>query len=555
MKKTNLVLGFMLLMFFVSCLNLMAAGTQPNGVGTEASPYIVGLPAHLLWISTNSGSWSKYFEQNTSLDASSLTWTPIGDWGTNFTGTYDGGGYTIDGLTYSSGASGKGVFGAAVGAVIKNLGITNVDMTGYNQVGGLAGYADGSEITNCYVTGSVLATNQIGGGLVGENKNSTITNCYSTANMSGGNFRSRIGGLVGSNDNSTITNCYGSGTVSGGNWLGGLVGEHKAGADINNCYATGNVAMSNNTAGGLVGYTENSSISNSYSIGSVNDDGLIGIKNNTTVSNCFWDTQTSGQSSSDGGTGKTTVEMKTQSTFTDAGWDFYGESVNGSDEFWNIGNGRNDGYPYLKWEYPSDPPLPVTLSSFTAIFEDCSPQLMWTTQSETDNLGFNIYRSLVDNGFETGNTIQINTNLIDGMGNTTEPTDYSFIDEYPVVEGTTYYYWLQSVSTTNELEVFGPIELEVPIQGEIPTAILETVLNPNYPNPFNPQTTIYFSIEEGETGIFTIFNIRGQEILKDQYETGEHIIEWNAEGLSSGIYFYRLISPSTDVTKKMILMK
>ncbi|NQV19463.1 MAG: hypothetical protein HQ534_13095 [Armatimonadetes bacterium] len=299
MKKKYLVLGFMLIMFFVTCMNLMAAGIQPNGSGTELLPYLVATSDHLLWISTNSDSWNKIFEQIANIDASGISWTPIGDWDANFTGTYDGKDYTIDGLVYSSGNTGKGVFGAAVGAVIKNLGITNVDMTGYNQVGGLVGYTYGStNISNCYTTGSVNATNQTGGGLVGENNNSTITNCYSTADMSGSNTRSKIGGLVGTNNNSTITNCYSSSTVSGGNWLGGLVGNHTASAEINNCYATGDVTMSNNTGGGLVGYTENSTISNSYSTGSVNDDGLIGANYSTTVSNCFWDTQTSGQSSS-----------------------------------------------------------------------------------------------------------------------------------------------------------------------------------------------------------------------------------------------------------------
>ncbi|MDO9576938.1 MAG: T9SS type A sorting domain-containing protein [Candidatus Cloacimonadales bacterium] len=199
--------------------------------------------------------------------------------------------------------------------------------------------------------------------------------------------------------------------------------------------------------------------------------------------------------------------------------------------------------------------LPVTLSSFTAEFLNDSPVLHWTTQSETDNLGWNIYRSLSETGYEDNDYTQNNSDVIAGMGISTQPTDYTFVDEYSVIEGLTYWYWLESESTTNELELFGPISLQIPIQGGIPNTILETALNPNYPNPFNPSTTISFNIEEGETGTLTIYNVKGQDVFRQKFVTGEYHLLWNAEGLSSGIYFYRLQTPSTNITKKMILMK
>ena len=101
------------------------------------------------------------------------------------------------------------------------------------------------------------------------------------------------------------------------------------------------------------------------------------------------------------------------------------------------------------------------------------------------------------------------------MGNCTEPTEYSFLDEYPVVEGVTYWYWLENISTTNELEQHGPVSMEIPIQGEIPNAVLKTCLNMNYPNPFNPSTEIRFQlsdISEIESAEITIYNIKGQKI-------------------------------------------
>ncbi|MDO9578230.1 MAG: T9SS type A sorting domain-containing protein, partial [Candidatus Cloacimonadales bacterium] len=201
-----------------------------------------------------------------------------------------------------------------------------------------------------------------------------------------------------------------------------------------------------------------------------------------------------------------------------------------------------------------DSPLPVNLSSFTAEYDD-TPILYWTTQSESDNLGWNLYRGLFENGYDPENFIQINSELIPGMGNCTIPTDYSFVDEYPVVEGSTYWYWLECVSTTNQLAFFGPVPLEIPIVGEIPVVMLETFMNPNYPNPFNPSTLINFNIEEGEKGTLTIFNIKGQVVLQEKFEAGQYNYEWNAKGCTSGVYFYRLLTPSKDITKKMLLMK
>ncbi|MDO9577319.1 MAG: T9SS type A sorting domain-containing protein [Candidatus Cloacimonadales bacterium] len=199
-----------------------------------------------------------------------------------------------------------------------------------------------------------------------------------------------------------------------------------------------------------------------------------------------------------------------------------------------------------------DDPLPVTLSSFTASYSKNSVILNWVTQLETDNLGWNLYRSNFENGYPNGNYLSLNSTLIDGMGTTTEPTNYNFTDEYPVIEGRTYWYWLQSVSTTNELELFGPVSLEIPIAGQLPTM---TILNSNYPNPFNPETTITFSIKENEIGILSIYNLRGEKIVKERFEAGNHQYHWKAEGLASGIYFYKLDTPTNNMTRKMMLMK
>jgi len=246
------------------------------------------------------------------------------------------------------------------------------------HLGGLVGQNNGGNIIDCYATGSVSGGYNSGGsgGLVGDNyQGGSISNCYATGVVSG---RDYLGGLVGGACGGSISNCYATGSVSGtGGCLGGLVGYNYQGGSISNCYATGVVSGHDDYLGGLVGYNDggSSSISNCYSTGTVSGGGggwvggLVG-RNNGSITNCystgavsasqdvggllggnygsvissFWDTQTSGQPTSAGGTGLTTAEMKTLLTFTSAGWNFV--------EIWGIG--ENQTYPYLRTEPAGD---------------------------------------------------------------------------------------------------------------------------------------------------------------------------------------------------------
>jgi hypothetical protein len=80
-------------------------------------------------------------------------------------------------------------------------------------------------------------------------------------------------------------------------------------------------------------------------------------------------------------------------------------------------------------------------------------------------------------------------------------------------------------------------------------------LESNYPNPFNPETNISFSVKENEVVILTIYNLKGQRIIMERFNSGDYKYCWNAENLASGIYFYKLSSPTINITKKMLLMK
>ena len=243
--------------------------------------------------------------------------------------------------------------------------ITNCYSTGTVSgnafVGGLAGYSSGS-ITGCYSSVAVTGSGDYVGGLVGRNY-SSISNCYSTGAVSG---NSSVGGLVGYSSDS-ITGSYSNGAVTGsGDYVGGLVGKNYGSSPllifaddpgiITNCYSTGTVA-GNAFVGGLAGHNTGN-ITSCYSTAAITGSGdyvggLVGMNvisstypgyiiNPGSITNCFWDVQTSEMTDGvgnedpdpEGATGKTTAEMQKQSTFPD--WDF--------DDVWYI---LPDDYPRL----------------------------------------------------------------------------------------------------------------------------------------------------------------------------------------------------------------
>lgn len=202
-----------------------------------------------------------------------------------------------------------------------------------------------------------------------------------------------------------------------------------------------------------------------------------------------------------------------------------------------------------------DQTLPVTLSSFTAQFIGSLPILCWTTQSETNNSGWNVYRGESADASINGSAIQINSELITGAGTTTLPTDYVFEDEYETIAGNEYWYFLESMDYSGETFIHGSVSLVIPEEGTTPELPQLTILKNNYPNPFNPDTTIYFSVKENETAQLSIFNAKGQIIETKTFEAGIHNYFWDASDFASGIYLYQLETESFSEVRKMILLK
>jgi uncharacterized repeat protein (TIGR02543 family) len=345
MKKLGqhpLITNMILLVAFFLVVNNVNAGTYSGGDGSEETPYQIADTSDLIELSKyeNRPDWSEFFiqtadiafdvnEQNVDWDGDGsadwdeegdqLGFSPIGfnpdrDLIVPFTGTYDGNGHTITNLyidrptTEYIGLFGQTSDSSGSGAIIKNLGIVDVSITGDFIVGGLVG-ANGHY--------------------------STISNCYSTGNV---NARHTVGGLVGLN--------FGDSRY---------IESHPF---IENSYSTVNVEASttlySETAGGLVGNNEYSNIQKSYSKGSVTGTednvagGLVGGSNNGVTENSFWDTNL-GPVWSLGGTGKTSAEMRNYNTYTDVttegldtAWDFTNH--------WTINSEDNGGYPALAWQ-------------------------------------------------------------------------------------------------------------------------------------------------------------------------------------------------------------
>jgi len=232
------------------------------------------------------------------------------------------------------------------------------NVSGNHTIGGLVGSINEGSITKACAMGSVIGNNDYVGGLVGTCEYlSSITEACATGDVTGGKY---VGGLVGYNEEGNINNCYAAGSVSGKDYVGGFAGENNE--SIINSYSRGNVTRNSgalSSFGGFVGLHLEGSITNSYSTGWVKYTGSNPeIQTNkgfaggagATITNSFWDKETSGASTSAGtATGKTTAEMKTQATFTDAGWDFIGESTNGVNDYWDIFS--YDGYPFFTWQY------------------------------------------------------------------------------------------------------------------------------------------------------------------------------------------------------------
>jgi len=189
-------------------------------------------------------------------------------------------------------------------------------------------------------------------------------------------------------------------------------------------------------------------------------------------------------------------------------------------------------------------PLPVELASFTFNISGQNNKLKWATVSEQNNFGFDIERKIV-----TGNWAKIG--FIKGQGTVNTPSNYTFEDKN--LQTGKYYYRLKQTDYNGNFEYFnlsGFAEVGIPLKYN---------LSQNYPNPFNPTTKIDFALPNDSKVSIKIYDMTGREvmnIMNNELKTaGYYTININPSMLSSGVYFYRMISDKFIETKKMAIVK
>ena len=576
----KLFLCFLLFLGFLGFTN-KTMGQFAGGSGTEADPYLISTPDHLVQLFYYLGNTNVHFKLKNNIDLTSYLavggdgyndgagWNPIGNAANKFCGkTFNGAGFKITGLWLNRNSSSFdyfGLFGYIDGTNISNLGveIAIAGVSSNSYVGGLSGYCKNAIISNCYVTGNI---NGNGGGLVGAIERTTITNCYATSNVTGGSGGGLVGSSSGITQMSYITDCYATGNVSGNPNLesgGGLVGS-TSGTIISNCHATGNVTGNNTNNnfdaggfGGLVGQIDpsfNCSITNCYATGTItsnrNAGGLVGniiIRDKkASISNCYatGNITTTGNGSNDGraggllgNSGGSTI-TKCYAIGNVSGTKYVGGLIGFgggtiTNCYANLGNISGIDYVGGLLGCPSG-----TITNCYAA----------GNVSGNNNVGGFIgynYSNVNNSFFDYQTTGQLYAIGSGGGGNvmgkstvemktktTFTSVGWDFTTIWNINEGVTYPFFLPVVGINDMVQ-----NINVQL----------------YPNP----TYGEFRIESGELKIKSvdIFDVFGKNIgfnTQIPSENSETAVVINISHLSSGVYFVRVSTDAGEVVKKVV---
>ena len=307
----------------------LAAAKDPGYTDDGQGNYTVTTAEGLKAVAdiANNGNLDINITLDTDLTLTDMVWTPIGTSGNTYKGTFDGGGHTITGLTVTGSDQYTGLFGyIGTDGTVKNVVLTEVNITSGTFVGGVAGWSFGGNIENCSVSGSVSGTVSAGG-VVGSQVGGSITGCSSLATVKG---MTNVGGIAGeTNSSASLTGCYATGDVTVENdgthnsSAGGVVGINGGGT-LTACYATGSVTGSgsgtiyvggvtgNNLEGTLTAcYHANGTVSGTGS-GTIYTGGVAGWNYKAVydpvITACYWggNSQTQGIGYNQTGTGGTT---------------------------------------------------------------------------------------------------------------------------------------------------------------------------------------------------------------------------------------------------------
>ena len=542
-------------------------------VGYETNPYQITSLANLRWLSENWWGWNinnikiPYFMQTSDIDAfETINWNggsgfkPIGrsmsdGWDDySFWGTYNGNGHNISNLyinrvyEYDGSSWGVGLFGVLHKAYIYDLSLNNVTIivTGSNyHIGLLAGYSGFATIKNCTVSGNILSEGfspiaKNIGGLFGTISSSNVQYCSAFVNIEMVlDTGYQAGGIVGLVESSLLSDSF---------YIGNILNI----SDIFDASVGG-------IAGTVKFLNENvpqpSFVQNVYSVASIEgpgfSSGLAKTILHSSFINSFWNIETSDfegafgyadeYSIISGNYGLDTLAMKQAYNYIDNDWDF--ENV------WTIDESQNNGYPFLLNVTSEHPLLPLI---YEPINNSQNYQLEMVFQWEFTGgpvpSGYKLYLDI-----ENPPSL-----LVSDQINLSYHVDLTFATRYylkivPYNEhGDTQNCPIISFSTIGWVSNF-----------DLDIAPITDSLNANYPNPFNPSTTISFSLSKSSNLQIEIYNIKGQKVkslINDYQQAGNHNIIWNGKDdngheVSSGIYLYKMEVGEYSAIRRMSLIK
>lgn len=363
-KKMKALLFSIAMMLCIS-LSAQIPVAPSQGTGTINDPFQIANFGNLFWIAQTPSVWNQHFIQTNHIDAgesvlitdptpNTAGWIPIGNGSMPFSGSYDGQGYDIYTLIlHRPSQYYTGLFGYMSGASLNRINLRDVSINGQIYTGGLAAVANsGSVINNCSVTGTVSGLSNVGG-LLGYCDGSGTTNSYSHASVysTGDN----VGGFVG---------------ISGWN----------NSSYHNFCYSTGSVNSSASYTGGFIGRT-----------------GSVSIKD------CYWDIQSSGMTYDPLAIGKSTNEMKQQSTYR--WWNFQNQ--------WNLEEGIS--YPKLDALHLFSTPPQMTPDNLYGWGTEGEPYVLWTAAD------LNVMRQNPGAFYILGTDIDLSSSVVWNHGKGWEP--------------------------------------------------------------------------------------------------------------------------------------
>ena len=250
-----------------------------------------------------------------------------------------------------------------------------------------------------------------------------------------------------------------------------------------------------------------------------------------------------------------------------AAGDYFGIRVSISGNYTIVGAHNDDhsgksnaGSAYI-YHSIDDLSLPVELSAFTATTSGDAVILKWRTETEVNNLGFNVYRSTQKNGD------YIRITFISGAGSSAMPNDYEFVDG-EVEAGKTYFYYLEDIDIAGERGKSEIIKVVVLPARPVQPIPKDFRLLQNYPNPFNPDTWIPYELAIDASVTIRIYDVRGQLVCRldlGEQKAGRYVDKqkagyWNGKdqtgkAVSSGLYFYMLRAGDFQATRRMAIVK